>query len=331
MKAPYYVELLSRGGEVLHRQRFDSLPIRLGRGYDNDVILDDAHAGAHHAVIEADLEGAPVLRDLGSRNGTISDGKRQPSVTLAGNTVVRLGHTRMRVRGADFAVAPELADTTMHGWEGAAPALVGLLLIGLFSGLENWLADIDAFQPIRYLLVVASGLGVGLAWSGGWALANRLFGTHARLGRHLFILGTGLFAVGAWRVLSDVLAFAFSAEWLTRYGNVAVIALVCGMLYFHLWTIKPHYPRRFAVSCAILLLAGAGLNLMTNVQSTGRAADELYMSVLLPPALRQSPDHSVADFMASAARLRAEADASRTRASKDDDEGEDEEGDAGGE
>ncbi|HJU99934.1 MAG TPA: FHA domain-containing protein [Burkholderiaceae bacterium] len=331
MKAPYFVELLSRGGDVLQRQRFDALPIRLGRGYDNDVILDDAHAGAHHAVIETNEDGAPVLRDLGSRNGTISDGKRQASVALDGDAVVRLGHTRVRVRGADFAVTPELADTTMHGWEGAAPALVGLLLIGLFAGLENWLADIDAFQPIRYLLVVVSGLGVGLAWSGGWALANRLFGPHARLGRHLFILGAGLFAAGAWRVLSDVLAFAFSAEWLTRYGNVATIALVCGMLFFHLWTIKPHYPRRFAVSCAILLLAGIGLNLMTNVQSTGRAADELYMSVLLPPALRQSPDHSVAEFMAGAARLKADADAARTRASKDDEEDEEEEGDAGGE
>lgn len=331
MKAPYYLELLSRGGDVLHRQRFDALPIRLGRAYDNDVILDDAHTGAHHAVIEADPQGAPVLRDLGSRNGTISNGKRQASVALDGDAVARLGHTRVRVRGADFTVAHELTDTTMHGWEGAAPALAGLLLIGLFAGLENWLADIDAFQPIRYLLVVASGLGVGLAWSGGWALANRLFGTHARLGRHLFILGTGLFTVGAWRVLSDVLAFAWSAEWLTRYGNVAVVALVCGMLFFHLWTIKPHYPRRFAVSCGVLFLAGVGLNLMTNVQSTGRAADELYMSVLLPPALRQSPDHSVADFMSAAAKLKAEADAARARAGKDDDEDEDEEGDAGGE
>lgn len=331
MKAPYFIELLGRGGDVLQRQRFDSLPIRLGRGYDNDVILDDAHAGAHHAVIEADDSGAPVLRDLGSRNGTIGNGKRLTSVALDGDAVVRLGHTCVRLRGADFAVAPELVDTTMHSWEGAAPALVGLLLIGLFSGLENWLADVDAFQPIRYLLVVASGLGVGLAWSGGWALANRLFGTHARLGRHLFILGMGLFAAGAWRVLSDVLAFAWSAEWLTRYGNVATIALVCGMLFFHLWTIKPHYPRRFAVSCGVLLLAGAGLNLMTNVQSTGRAADELYMSVLLPPALRQSPDHSVADFMAGATRLKADVDAARVRTDKEDDEDEGEDGDGGGE
>jgi pSer/pThr/pTyr-binding forkhead associated (FHA) protein len=327
MNAPYFIELLSRSGDVLQRQRFETLPIRLGRGYDNDLILDDAHAGAQHAIIEADAGGAPVLRDLGSRNGSISNGKRQASVALDGHAVVRLGHTRLRLRGADFAVAPELADTTMHRWEGTAPALVGLLLIALFAGLENWLADIDAFQPIRYLLVVASGLGVGLAWSGGWALANRLFGTHARLGRHLFILGIGLFAVGAARALGDVLAYAWSAELLTRYGNVMTIALVCGMLFFHLWTIKPHYPRRFAVSCAVLLLAGVGLNLMTNVQGTGRAADELYMSVLLPPSLRQSPDHSVAEFMAGAAQLKSSADAARSRPGKEDDEQEDDDGD----
>jgi hypothetical protein len=43
------------------------------------------------------------------------------------------------------------------------------------------------------------------------------------------------------------------------------------------------------------------------------------MSVLLPPSLRQSPDHSVDDFMGSAAKLKAEADADRKRSVKSED------------
>lgn len=323
MKAPYFIELLGRGGDVLQRQRLHTLPIRLGRGYDNDYILDDAHSAARHAVIEGDAQGRLLLRDLGSKNGTVCKGKRVSAVVLDGDTVVRLGHTRLRVRGADHPVPAELADTTMHSWEGAAPALVGLLLIALMTGLENWLADTESFQLIRYLLVVASSLGAGLAWSGMWALVNRLFGSHARLGRHLFILGMGLTAAAVWRVASSVAAYAWSLELLTRYGNLALIALMCGMLYFHLLTIKPHHPRRFALTCLMLLLAAGGLDLMTNVQSTGQAADELYMSVLLPPAVRQSKDHSVDEFMSAAAQLRAEADAARARPGKDEDEDED--------
>ncbi len=54
MKPPYYLEILAENGEVQQRQRIDALPIRIGRGYDNDFILDDAHTAARHAVIEDD-------------------------------------------------------------------------------------------------------------------------------------------------------------------------------------------------------------------------------------------------------------------------------------
>ena len=317
MKAPYFIEILARNGDVLHRHKVEALPIRLGRSYDNDVILDDAHSAAAHAIVDADEQGELVLRDLGSKNGTYVKGKRQTSFTLGGDTVVRLGHTRLRVRAADFPVAAEVADTTMHGWEGAVPAGIGLAMIAVFTCLETWLSDVEPFALIRYLLVLASSLAAGLLWSGLWALANRLFGSHARLGRHLFILGSGLAVVGLWRVGSAVLAYAWSAEAFTRYGNLVTLAIACGMLFFHLITIKPHHPRRFALGCWVMLVAGAGLMLMTNLQGTGRASDELYMSVLLPPEVRHSPDRSVDQFMADAAKLKTSADAARARTVKD--------------
>jgi hypothetical protein len=329
MTAPYFVEILARNGEVLHRHKVAALPIRLGRSYDNDIILDDAHSAASHAIVDADEQGQLLLRDLGSKNGTVYKGKRQTSIALGGDTVVRLGHTRLRVRAADFPVAAEVADTTMHGWEGTTPAIIGLVLIAAFSCIETWLSDVEPFALIRYLLVLASSLAAGLLWAGVWALANRLFGTHARLGRHLFILGSGLAVVGLWRAGSAVLAYAWSAESLTRYGNLVTLAIACGMLFFHLTTIKPHHPRRFVTAAWIMLVGGAGLMLMTNLQSTGRAADELYMSVLLPPEVRQSEDRSVDQFMGNAGKLKADIDAARTRAVKDgtadsdDDEGAD--------
>jgi hypothetical protein len=329
MKAPYFVEILARNGDVLQRHKVAQLPIRIGRGYDNDIILDDAHSAASHAIVEADEHNQVVLRDLDSKNGVIFKGRRQASLSLDGDTVVRLGHTRLRVRGADFPVAQEIADTTMHGWEGAAPASIGLALIALFSCLETWFSDIEPFALIRYLLVLASGLAAGLLWAGVWGLANRLFGSHARMGRHLFILGSALAVVGLWRALSAVLAYGLSLESLTRYGNLVTLGIACGMVFFHLITIKPHHPGRFLVASTVMLLAGAVLMVMANVQSTGRAADELYMSVLLPPEVRHSPDHSVDQFLARATRLQADLDAARTQAVKDGATGDEDEDDAG--
>ena len=317
MSAPYFLETLARNGDVLQRQRLAAMPVRLGRGYDNDVIVDDAHCAAHHAVIEAGADGALVLRDLDSRNGVIHRGKRVASVTLTGDTVVRLGHTSLRVRSADYPVAAEQIDRTRHSFEGAVPGLAGIALIGAVALLTYWLNDTQPFQLIRYLQALAYGVGAGLVWCGAWAFANRLFGRHARLGRHLFVFGCGVAAITVFKLLSALVAFSLSLALITRYGAHVVVAIVAVMLFYHLVTVKPNGRRQFAIVCALLGVLGSGLTLISNEQRSGRLGDELYMSVILPPATRLVRDQSVHEFMGEVGAMRAQLDADRARRSKD--------------
>jgi hypothetical protein len=60
MSGSWFVETLARNGDVLHRHQVRELPIRLGRGYDNDYIIDDDYVAANHAVIEAGEQGGLV-------------------------------------------------------------------------------------------------------------------------------------------------------------------------------------------------------------------------------------------------------------------------------
>ncbi|MGH8856173.1 MAG: FHA domain-containing protein, partial [Telluria sp.] len=276
-----------------------------------DFVLDDDYAAAHHAVIDADAHGKLVMRDLGTRNGLNHGRKRVQQVLLAGDTVVRLGHTSLRVRAADFPVPAELLDRTMHGWEGLLPGVVGVLLAGLVTLLVTWLADAQPFELLNYVLAPAAGIGVGLLWSSLWAFVNRLFGRHARLGRHLFIFGCGLAALVGFRLLAAAVAYAWSLEWLTRYGSHVAVATVAGIIYFHLATIKPPLRRRMRAVCAALAMVASSLVLIVNQQRHGQVADELYMAVLLPPEMRASPDATVAEYMASVEAMRAELDAER--------------------
>jgi hypothetical protein len=313
MSGPWFIETLARNGDVLQRRRIEALPIRLGRGYDNDFIVDDDYVAASHARIELDAAGRLVLRDLGSRNGLNHRGKRLQEVVLSGDTVVRVGHTSLRVRAASFPVAPELEDRTFHRWEGALPGAAGVLLVCVFALFARWLSDTQYFELVRYFEALAFGVGAALLWSGAWAFANRLFGRHARLGRHLFVFGCGVVALALAALLAAAIAYAFSAESFTRYASHAATVLVASMVYFHLCTVKPQHRRRYRWIAAGMALLGSGLILIFNLQRSGRLADELYMAVLLPPEIRVSQDHGIDEFMREVEGMQEPLDRGRGR------------------
>ncbi|HDQ71703.1 MAG TPA: FHA domain-containing protein [Chloroflexi bacterium] len=76
--------------------------LTLGRRSDNDVVLDDAKVSGHHAKLIFAQE-APLLVDLGSRNGTRLNGRslppRTPTPFKLGD-VIAIGPFSLRVRAA---------------------------------------------------------------------------------------------------------------------------------------------------------------------------------------------------------------------------------------
>jgi hypothetical protein len=313
----YFVEILSRSGEVEHRYRLDQLPIQIGRGYQNHVILEDEHVAANHAVIERNEEGTLQIRDLASHNGLVFFGRRQSEVELNGNSVVRLGQTHIRVRLSDFEVTPEVIDRSNYQWEGWRPALVGFLAISFLAISTAWLAQLENFSLLTYLQTCLSMLSVGVLWSGIWAAANRLFARHPRFGRHLFIAACAMVSLQAWESISSLLAFMFSWEVLTRYGNHIEILIICITIYFHLCTLKRRYPRKLLIAAFICSALGSGLLLMSRHKNTGGFSEELYMGDLFNPALRVSGEKSADAFIDNAAKLKAQVERERQKAEPD--------------
>ena len=68
---------------------------RIGRSDESEVALVDPSVSRVHAVVE--LDGAtPVVRDLGSTNGTFVNGRRIEAHQLRDGDELRFGNTRMR-------------------------------------------------------------------------------------------------------------------------------------------------------------------------------------------------------------------------------------------
>ena len=69
---------------------------RLGRGTDVDIRIDDPGVSRHHAEITLGTD--VTLRDLGSTNGTLVNGRMVSSAVLADGASIQLGSTTVTYR-----------------------------------------------------------------------------------------------------------------------------------------------------------------------------------------------------------------------------------------
>ncbi len=91
----------------------DRRQLRIGRNPDNDVVIDDPSVSGYHARIFAGPAGLSIL-DVGSRNGTVVDGRTIDAQTpLGAASTVRIGTATVRVAlpgapgaGDDFVLPP---------------------------------------------------------------------------------------------------------------------------------------------------------------------------------------------------------------------------------
>lgn len=311
MSLPIFVEILTPDGEVKSRHAFPSLPIRIGRAYDNDIIIDDPHIAAHHAHIEraghAD-QGELLINDLGSLSGISHRNQRAASFVIDGNHHYRLGRTLIRIRTRDYPVAPELTDTTNHHWEGWRPALAGTLLVVLTALLTTWLSDTDEKTTSDYAIELVGVVGVMLCWSGIWAMFSRLFSGHARFGRHLWIASGGLVVLELWDQLSGMVAYALSWETLATFSNHPMLVIFALILYFHLRTAGNKHPGRLKILLATLTVISSAVIMTKQYQSTHHLASQLYLNELYPPALRVSRDQGLDEFIQGVNTLQSRVD-----------------------
>jgi hypothetical protein len=320
--AAVFVELLDRSGTVVARHRCQALPIRFGRAYDNDVIVDDPFVAPAHLIIDARPEdGALVARDGGTRNGIhvvelngrrVTPGPaRAGAIVLTPDTVVRAGHTAFRVRTATQSVAPERLDRTAHAWEGIRPGIAGLAIIGIGSAISGWADHVGAEGSVGFVSGFAVLTGIVIAWVAAWALLNRLLGGRARLGRHLLIAGVGLIGIDAFTELLEMAGYSLSVAWPSMYGSYIAFAALSLVVYLHgrtIWPLTPAFARKVALGAGALAISATAL---TQYAGERRVADSLYMTDLKAPAIRIAPATSSEAFAEALLELKARADLRR--------------------
>lgn len=88
--------------------------LTIGRSEENDIVLaEDTQVSRVHAVLEP-LAGGWSVRDVGSSNGTFLNGKRLAGeMRLGPGDEVRVGRTRIVLRGNPATTDPGVTETTV--------------------------------------------------------------------------------------------------------------------------------------------------------------------------------------------------------------------------
>jgi hypothetical protein len=330
--ATVLIEICSVHGRVLARERITLTPdthaFTIGRSAHADVTVDDPYVAATHASVEITPEGKLLVSDLGSINGIVIAGKRHRgarNLELANGDMLKLGHTRLRVRTAHETLAPEKPDQIEPASIVRNPAfiaIVGGLACVAQLAYNEWLgAPRDLAGEIVGTLIAA--MLVASAWVALWALLSRITQWEWRTLTHAAIL-LGVAAVFiALDGLLQLAWFAFSLpQWNTRELIVGAIGVGCA-LFLHLGQASNTSPRGAALVACIVPALLAGTRLWGLERQQTRDVNSIVTSLrIYPPALRLRSAAPVEAFFRDTVELRTAADAKRAAMPEDDEAGE---------
>jgi FHA domain len=313
MAAVMWIEVLSRQGEVAARERIEAPEARIGRAFDNDVVVDDPYVAPHHLRIYRAEDGELVAEDLGTLNGLYPEhgAKRVASLPLAKEPGIRIGRTTLRVHDAAHPVTAErlLTPPRAHAtWAGALGAGLFALLL-----LLNWLS-LTAEPSANNLLLPLLGLATILAlWSGFWALLSRIFFGQARYAVQLRIAITACIALVLWDQAAETLSFAFAWREVAEFAGLGAWAVLAATCYAHLNSIGPRHMRAAMSLVVALISAGAALQYFGKSEARMLMGQRATLGDLRPPAFRVVPPANVDEFFKRAEATKIKVDQARMK------------------
>jgi len=282
------IEVLERDGRPGRSTTVHRWPLTLGRALDNDVVLDDPHVAAHHAMLTLDAQGRLQLEVGDSINGvTLGRTRHEAGAQLLlppEGTELQLGTVRLRLRLPGETLAPE-RPLQVHGRAHLAGPLLAGMLVLLLALADHWVS-IDPGVDAAGWLPVAVGMPLVLVgWCSLWALASKLFQHRFDFIGHLRIVLPWLLAIEAVDLLLTPLAASLGWPWLWRLVGPLQLLLALLLLRAHLQQVLPQSGRVLTTALSVAALVGSAISLTFTHRATDRYSRPPYMSTLPLPAL----------------------------------------------
>lgn len=308
------LEVLDHFGRVKERHRVNSFPYTIGRGYDNDVILEDPYISPQHLLLDEDEDQQLHLKDLNSTNGSYlpHDKESFDQVDLVYDQKIRIGHTMIRFRDSRHTVKVTQIDRMRTNLvnELLNSRLFFFFLQLIFAGfllLQEYQSSIGEFRFGHSVYSDVFPILVVLAiWAGIWSLISRISSHYFYFFPHMSIATLAIFTDYLTGIAYSYLSFAFSTETLFMVLEYLSGAAVLALMFFaHLRFASAMRNRKLAfisITLSVVLVSLVVLN--KYVERRDFSAIAHMDNSIKAPYFRIAPAISLGEFLKDSESLK---------------------------
>lgn len=307
------IEIISSQGLRRDLRIFDKDSVSIGRGYNNDLILQDEFISASHAVISALDEGLLNVEDQKSRNGIFVLGQKgKPnakkkifqSMQVESGLKLILGNTIIRVFHADHPVAPaksisfsKLSSFSVNRKITTWFAILGFLLLYMLdSSTHNYYVESSA---VSILFAEFLALCLFSIWSGIWTLIGKTIRHRARFRVHITLLCIFAIILLPIKNFCEYFGYIFADARIEIFSSMILYSIALATLLFghmsYATLIKPKV--RIVTSIMIPILICTLLTLGYISLSDKFSPSPRYYARLKPPIIQPVKVYEIDDFI----------------------------------
>lgn len=302
--AELIIEVVEHGRRKGAIHRFDGFPVRIGRGYGNDLVLSDEYVSPEHLVISRDGQGFAV-EDLGTENGISVKGRcvRNDTVNIeSGDTVMVAGLT-LRIFSPSHPVPPArmMSRWSTPGRKLLFRALVwaSMLLLFCVCMLDEYIGTYEKIRLSELMDESVPILIIALIWAGFWASLGYSVQRNARFHSQLLIANVFLIAFAFFKSSPDVIGYCLNLRFLEEAIDYAVFCVMMGFLFHMSVGVATRVPRRqkAIISGVIAVVISLVALVVTVADRPDFESDPTYDEDLHPPYVPHLPGVSIDKFL----------------------------------
>ncbi len=233
------IEVSESNNNIIQKHSFNNFPVRIGRGYQNDIILSDPYVCSEHLNILENKDEF-ILKDNDSENGIFINNKRikDNELSLASGTYFKIGNTTIQIFSEKHIIPKSLKFdfwSTFYGkilFKGFA--YVSLIALLLTLMLDLYLRTYKIITISKLLNEALIGLLMVTAWTVLWGVIGFLIKRKAYFHSHLLITSLYLIALIELKTFIECISFYFNSSAINTYlGGMYAGILVGFLLYFN--------------------------------------------------------------------------------------------------